>query len=57
MKQVKKYNIQPLNLTKSNFNIEKLNKPLTCPLEYFQTKRDKDNKSKFIKLAIPFVKT
>ena len=32
---LKKYHIQLLILTKSNFNIEKLNNALTCPLEYF----------------------
>jgi hypothetical protein len=54
---LKKYHIQPLILTKSNFNIEKLNKALTCPLEYFrQNKKDKENKNKFIKLTNSFCK-
>lgn len=39
---LKKYHIQPLILTKTNFNIEKLNNTLTCLLEYFkQNKKDK----------------
>ena len=39
---LKKYHIQPLILTKTNFNIEKLNNALTCLLEYFkQNKKDK----------------
>jgi len=54
---LKKYHIQPLILTKSNFNIEKLNNALTCPLEYFrQNKKDKENKIKFIKLTNSFCK-
>ena len=42
---LKKYHIQPLILTKSNFNIEKLNNALTCPLEYFRENK-KINKIK-----------
>ncbi|WQH65300.2 hypothetical protein PXD04_08050 [Methanosphaera sp. ISO3-F5] len=54
---LKKYHIQPLILTKSNSNIEKLNNALTSPLEYFrQNKKDKENKSKFIKLQTHFEK-
>ena len=54
---LKKYHIQPLILTKSNFNIEKLNSALTCPLEYFrENKKDKENKTKFIKLSNSFCK-
>lgn len=54
---LKKYHIQPLILTKSNFNIEKLNNALTCPLEYFrQNKKDRQNKKKFIQLISSFCK-
>ena len=54
---LKKYHIQPLIPTKSNFNIEKPNNALTCPLEYFrQNKKDKKNKNKFIKLTNSFCK-